>query len=58
LKWRTGFGALDHEVVVSLTNNAAFPVSVTVRYHKNGQYDPNSDGQIDIGAGQTKGGEY
>jgi len=38
--WRTGSAALNHEVVVSITNNTVFPVSVTVRYHKNGQYDP------------------
>jgi hypothetical protein len=57
-QWRTGVGALDHEVVVSITNNAEFPVSVTVRYHKNGLYDPNSDGEVDINPGQTQGGEY
>lgn len=55
--WRTGVGAMDHEVVVTVTNNASFPVTVSVRYHKKGRYEPASDGLINLKPGQTLSGE-
>lgn len=57
-KWRTGFGSLDHEVVLSITNNSGFPVSVWFRFHKHGIFDSGSGVGVDLNPGQTQAGEY